>query len=142
MGSGDDVQELRVAIGRVARRLRQVYAAQGGPAFTEVAVLAQLARDGPASPSELAGRERVTSAAVAASLRQLAADGLVTRTPHPSDRRRTVVALTGAGRAALGDREQAVRRAMADALARDFDPDERAALFAVVPLLDRLAGAI
>ena len=70
MADGLDVvtaQELRLAIGRVARRLRQLYATErdGAVSFIELGVLVRLQREGPTSPGTLAAGEGVTSQAIA-----------------------------------------------------------------------------
>jgi DNA-binding MarR family transcriptional regulator len=134
-------QEFRVAIGRLARRMRQLYAEDDvtGPSFTEVAVLVHVARDGATSPSDLAGRERVTSQAISAVIRDLEARGLVGRTADPADGRRTIIDITDAGRAVLRDREASVMAALLRALDQDLTPAERGRLEDVVPLLNRLA---
>lgn len=139
-----DAQELRVAIGRVARRLRKVYTPDDdpGPGFTELAVLVRLNRDGATSPTELAGREGVTSQAIAAAVRALEAKGLVSRSPDPDDGRRTVLAMTDAGLAVLRDREKTLMNGFVQALGDSFTEAERRRLYAVIPLLNRLADTI
>jgi DNA-binding MarR family transcriptional regulator len=137
-------QEVRVAIGRVARRLRQIYALvrEDAPSFTEIAILVRLDRDGPSSPSALAGHERVTSQAIAGVVRELERRSLITRRPDQDDRRRVVIAITGAGRRLLRDREHAVVEALVRSLAEDFTAAELRRLTAVVPLLNRLADRL
>lgn len=133
-----------MAIGRVARRLRQLYAASdaSGPTFTEVAVLAHLRREGPSSPTELAAGERVTSQAIAPVVGELEQKGLVARTVDPADRRRRVLTITPDGVAALHDREAVLLRRLTEALDRAFDGAEREALDRAVPLLNRLADTL
>jgi DNA-binding MarR family transcriptional regulator len=137
-------QELRVAIGRLSRRMRQIYAVNqpAGPSFTEIAVLARLEREGATSPGELAARERVTSQAIASVIRELEERALVTRSPDPADGRKTVVAITGAGGALLRDREQAVTGALVRALGESCNRAERRRLDEAIPLLNRLADLI
>jgi DNA-binding MarR family transcriptional regulator len=137
-------QQLRVAIGRVSRRFRQLYAMNSGagPSFTEVAVLARLEREGPASPGELAARERVTSQAVAAVIRELESRGLISRSPDPADGRKTVIAITAAGASLLRDREQAVMSGLVRALGESYSEAELRRLDAAIPLLNRLADQI
>lgn len=139
-----DGQRLRLAIGRVARRMRRMYAVRDGatPTFIELAVLVHLAREGPSTPGALADRERVTSAAIAPVLRELVTRGLVTRRRNPGDGRSTIVAIEDAGRAVLDDRELAVVTGLLRALDEEFTAEERAALLAVIPLLDRLADTL
>lgn len=133
--------DLRLGVGRVARRLRQLYA-QGDEeqlAFIALAVLSRLQRDGPASASQLASGERVTAQAVGSAVADLHRRGLVERAADPGDRRRTVLSLTGAGRAVLSGREQRVAHRMAAAVEAGYTPAERRRLAAAAPLLERLA---
>jgi len=144
MGDGPDViaaQDLRVAIGRVARRLRQLYATEreSAASFIELGILVRLAREGPTSPTTLATGEGVTSQAIAGVVRELERRALVERTGGQTDRRRVAVAITDAGRELLKSRENAVVDAMVRALADEYTPAERRQLESAVPLLNRLA---
>jgi DNA-binding MarR family transcriptional regulator len=137
-------QELRMAVGRVARRLRQLYAdeRESAVSFIEISILVHLARSGPSSPSALAVRESVTTQAIAGVVRELESRGLVERSGNPRDRRRVVIAITEAGRELLSSHEHAVVQAIVTALADDYSPAERRRLRAAVPLLDRLADRL
>jgi len=131
--------DLRLAIGRLSRRLRKLYVdAESGPSFLELAVLQRLERSGTSTPGDLAGEENVTSAAVAASLRSLSRRGLVARAHDPADRRRVLLTLTAAGRRTLQRRNDACVERIREVLS-SFSPAERAAMGRVVPLLERLA---
>jgi DNA-binding MarR family transcriptional regulator len=134
-------QELRLAIGRVARRLRQLYATERDAAvsFIELGILVRLQREGPTSPGTLAAGEGVTSQAIAGVVRELERRALVERTGGQADRRRVAVAITDAGRELLMSREHAVVDAMIAALATEFTSAERQQLESAIPLLDRLA---
>lgn len=138
----ETAQDLRVAIGRVARGLRRLYAAErddGAASFIELAILVRLDREGPTFPSELAAGETVTSQAIAGIVRELERRDLVQRSGDLEDRRRVLVAITDAGRELLMRREQAVVDATVRALEEDYTPAERRWLEAAVPLLNRLA---
>ena len=144
MSEGPDVlaaQDLRVAIGRVARRLRQLYATEreSAASFIELGILVHLEREGPTSPSALAAGEGVTSQAIAGVVRELERRSLVERTGGHQDRRRVAVAITETGRELLINRENAVVEAMVTALADEYTPPERRQLQAAIPLLNRLA---
>ena len=133
-------QDLRLAIGRVARRLRQLYATEReGANFIELGILVRLEREGPTSPSTLAAGEGVTSQAIAGVVRDFERRALVERTGGQTDRRRVAVAITDAGRELLMNREHVVVGAMVRALADEYTPAERGQLMSVVPLLNRLA---
>ena len=144
MTNGPDLataQELRLAIGRVARRLRQLYATERDSAasFIELGILVRLQREGPTSPGTLAAGEGVTSQAIAGVVRELERRALVERTGGQEDRRRVTVAITDAGRELLISRENAVVEAMVRALADEYTPPERRQLQSAIPLLNRLA---
>lgn len=135
--------DLRVAIGRTARRLRDLYAAaEDDLSFGEVSVLSRLLRTGASSPSALADRERVTPQAIGGILVTLQKRGLVARKPDPCDGRKLIVTITGAGRRALRDRSRVVSGHLARALDEELQPAEQEKLAAALPLLDRLADRL
>lgn len=129
---------LRLAVGRIARRSRQVHAV-GDVTLSEVSVLARLDRDGPDSPGSLAELERVRPQAMAATLAGLEERGLVSRSPDAADGRRVVMTVTDSGRKMLADRRSEIVRRMSAVLEADFTPEERRVLIAALPLLDRIA---
>ncbi len=90
---------LRMAITRMARRLRQ--AAAGALTPTAAAALATVERRGPLTPSELAEVERVKRPTATRALRFLEDAGLVSRAPDPADGRSALLAVTPAGRERL-----------------------------------------
>jgi DNA-binding MarR family transcriptional regulator len=134
-------QDLRLAIGRVARRLRQLYATERDSAASliELGILVRLQREGPTSPGTLAAGEGVTSQAIAGVVRELERRALVERAGDRADRRRVAVAITDAGRELLTSREHAVVDAMIKALADAYTPAERRQLESAAVLLNRLA---
>ncbi|MEA2127045.1 MAG: hypothetical protein QOI80_3827, partial [Solirubrobacteraceae bacterium] len=91
--------ELRLAIARMARRLRQQGDSPLGPSLH--AALVTLANHGPLTPSELAGRERVQRPTATKLIARLEADGLVQRTDKPFDGRSSLIAVTAAGQELL-----------------------------------------
>jgi DNA-binding MarR family transcriptional regulator len=133
--------ELRVAIGRIARRMKQCYE-EGEVTFSETSVLSRLDRAGPTTPGVLAAAEHVRPQAIVAIVNALALRGLVARGPDPTDGRKVLISLTEAGRRALADKGRAFTQRMAQALAEGFSPAEQRQLREVLPLLERLAGLL
>ncbi|GLY76498.1 MarR family winged helix-turn-helix transcriptional regulator [Actinoallomurus iriomotensis] len=133
--------DLRVALGRVVRRLRQAHE-PGELTLSEVSVLSRLDRDGPATPGALAGGERVRPQAMGTTLAALEQRGLVARMPDPDDGRRVSMSITEDGRGILLDRRSASVRRLSRALTEGFSPEERRRLIECVPLLDRLADSL
>jgi DNA-binding MarR family transcriptional regulator len=138
---GQVAAALRVSIGLLLRRLRQVRV-EGELTLPESSALVRLDRGGPATPSELARLEQIRPQSMGATVAALEARGLVERRPDPRDGRRAVLSVTEAGRAVLLDKRNARAEQLAKALAAGFTPAELGQLMAAAPLLERLAQAI
>lgn len=134
----DAAHDLKVAVGRIARRMRQLYGADE-VTFSEASVLARLHKQGPATPGALAVEERVRPQAMGATLLALEQRGLITRSPDLADGRRVQISLTAAGRSVIEDKSRAMHRRLAQLLAEELTVAEQRQLIDVVPLLTRLA---
>jgi DNA-binding MarR family transcriptional regulator len=141
LDAGQVAAALRVSIGLLMRRLRQVQD-EGELTLPENSALVRLDRGGPATPSALARLERISPQSMGATLAALEARGLIKRQPDPNDGRRTVMSVTEAGQQVLGDKRNARTEQLARALEVDFTPAELKQLMAAVPLLERLAHNI
>lgn len=95
----DTAARLRLAINRMARRLRQQAGGELGPA--SVAALATIERYGPLTPSEIARIEGVRRPTAARLLARLGEEGFITRTQDPTDGRSAIVDITSEGRTVL-----------------------------------------
>jgi DNA-binding MarR family transcriptional regulator len=129
--------ELRVAVGRLRRRLREV-ADIGELTPSQVSVLSLLDKGGGASASDLAALERVRPQSMAATLAVLDQHGLVRRDHDPEDGRRQLVSLTTEGRERVQGTRQAREEWLARALQDRYSDAERRALLDALALLDRL----
>lgn len=134
---GSDAPDLRIAVMRLARRMRTERASD---ALTpsQMAVLATLLREGPLSPGDLAVAERVQPPSMTRILHRLHAQDLVARSPHPSDRRQVLYSATEQARTLVRrDRErrdQWLSLRLATLSTEDLRAVERA-----IPVLNRLA---
>ena len=95
----EQAARLRLAVNRMARRLRQEASTDLGPA--SIAALATIERSGPLTPSELARIEGIQRPTAARILGRLTDDGLVTRTSDPTDGRSAIVQISSDGRKVL-----------------------------------------
>jgi DNA-binding MarR family transcriptional regulator len=91
----DRILELTVLLGRDMAD----FLAREGLSESRVHLLWQLQQRGPCTQRTLAADLGVTPRAITALVDGLAATGFVTREPHPSDRRATLVTFTEQGRA-------------------------------------------
>jgi DNA-binding MarR family transcriptional regulator len=132
---------LRESIGLLLRRLRQEQV-EGELTLPESSALTRLNRGGPATSSALAKQEQISPQSMGATLAALEARGLVERHPDPADGRRVVLSVTSAGHQVLQDKRNARTQQLAKALSAGFTPAELAQLWAVAPLLERLAQSI
>ncbi|KUH38269.1 MarR family winged helix-turn-helix transcriptional regulator [Streptomyces kanasensis] len=124
-------------VGRVAARGRGLVAdalAAEGLKLMHYAVLAATAEYGPATQADLGRRLAVDPKDMVGNLNHLQKEGLVLRTPHPSDRRKNAVTVTPEGMAALTRCGALAEAANAELLA-PLTPDEQKQL---VALLTRL----
>lgn len=136
--SAELAEDLRSAIGRLVRTVREVDTLAPG----EAAVLGLVDREGPQTTAEVAQRRGVRHQSVAKAVKELVAEGLLATEAHPTDGRKLLLHLTETGRDRLDDE----RRSRADKLAAAIDEDlttaERRDLERCVALLSRLAGYV
>ena len=131
---------LRIAVSRLARRIRAKRAAKGLPELsdTQFAALAALARQAGMTPGELAAHEKVQPPSMTRVIAVLEERGLLARAPHPTDKRQVTLTATAAGRSLVGQ----VRRLREAWLARrlaELSAQERSVLRAAAPVLDKLS---
>lgn len=128
---------LRLSVMRLARRLRS-QRVETDLTLTQLSVLATLDRHGPLTPRELAVHEKVQPPSMTRVVASVEDRGLVARTPHPTDKRQVLVALTAAGTRLLAEDRRRRDAWLARRLA-ELSAEDRAVLHAATPILDRLA---
>jgi DNA-binding MarR family transcriptional regulator len=132
---------LRISVTRLARRLRAERLTKGlepGLSDTQLAALAALERHSAMTPGELADHEKVQPPSMTRVITALEELGLVMRAPHASDRRQVVLTVTDRGRE-LVQQSRLLREAWLAKRLRDLTPQERAALRAAAPILEKLS---
>lgn len=131
---------LRIAVSRLARRLRNEGSGSESLSATGIAVLARLRREGPQTLQGLASAERIRPPSMTRIVDRLVELGHVTREPHPDDRRAVLVALASPGEEFLADTVRQRSSWLAERLGR-LDAPDRDAIAAALPALQRLADA-
>jgi DNA-binding MarR family transcriptional regulator len=127
---------LRPVLLRVGRELRREARAVGiSP--EQVSLLVAVKYTPGIGIRDLATHERISAPALTKHVDRLERDGLVVRTPSPSDKRRIGVALTDEGQRMLR-RVRSRRTAWLATRLRGLDPDELAAVEAAIEPLSRL----
>jgi DNA-binding MarR family transcriptional regulator len=131
----EQAARLRLAVNRMARRLRQEAPTDLGPA--SIAALATLERSGPLTPSELARIEGVRRPTATRILSRLTGSGLVSRTADPADGRSAIVEIAPEGRKVL----KGLRRRKTAYLARtmrELPDDDVVTLTRAAAILERV----
>jgi DNA-binding MarR family transcriptional regulator len=131
------VTDLTQAIGLLVRRVRAA-AASHDLSLTESAVMARLARDGPATTADLARAEGMKPQSMGTTIAALEEMGMVERKPHPSDGRQVNIELTVKGAAVRKSTKDAKRTWLAQAISQ-LDEQERETLFQAGEIIRRLA---
>jgi len=131
------VLDLTQAIGLLVRRLRAA-AASEELSWTEAAVMARLAKDGPLTTADLARAEGMKPQSMGATIATLEQLGMVERKPHPTDGRQVNIELTATGAAVRNSAKDAKRTWLAQAIGQ-LDEQERKTLFAASEIIRRLA---
>ena len=126
---------LRLAIARLARRLRQQAEARISPSM--LSALSSIERLGPCTLGDLATHERIQPPTLTRVVDRLEEDGLVAREPDDRDRRVTRVVLTSEGRQLI-HRIRSRKNAYLAKKLRTLDSNERAVLESAVNVLERL----
>jgi DNA-binding MarR family transcriptional regulator len=129
----------RLVVLRLARRLRRT--ADGGLTATQLSALATIEIRGPLRLGDLAAHEGIAPPTVSRLVDHLEGAGLVRRHTDARDGRSFLVALTPAGEALLAELRSTGTKLLEAAMA-SLDEDDRAALVAAVPLLERLLDAL
>ncbi len=130
---------LRLAVVRLNRRLRVQRDTEAVATLTQLSALSSLRRHGPMTPGDLAVRERVRPPSMTRVIAALGELGFVERSPHPTDGRQNVVALTDAG-CAYVDAEVSARERWLDLRLAELSADERAVLCRAAEIIDRMAS--
>ena len=130
-----DAAALRLAVMRLARRLRQQ--ADAGITQSQLSALATVERLGPLPLRELAAAERVGASTLTRIVAALEDEGLLQRTSDPTDRRVALVSVTAAGSSALAQVRERGTRLLQERLA-NLEGDAAAALAAALPILEHL----
>ncbi|MGZ4349442.1 MAG: MarR family winged helix-turn-helix transcriptional regulator [Solirubrobacteraceae bacterium] len=135
----DTAARLRVAIGRLSRRLRTTAAGSAaGLTPTKISVLLTVVREGPIGLSALAESESLNPTMLSRVIANLVDAGLLARTSDDGDRRAAWVEATEDGRQLA----QRMRRERTDAVNEALDalaPDDRRLLEKALPALEQLA---
>jgi DNA-binding MarR family transcriptional regulator len=131
-----DITRLRVAVGRLHRRLAQ--RASGELTFAQISALVTVEKHGPIRQGELAAREKVAAPSMTRTVGGLMEAGLVEKIPDPEDGRSCHIAVTPAAHALL-DKVRSERAAMLSERAARLSPDQYATLVAALPVIEQLA---
>ncbi|EHR52922.1 transcriptional regulator [Saccharomonospora marina XMU15] len=129
---------LRLAVVRLNRRLRAQRTGQD-LSLTQISALSTVHKCGAMTPGQLAAKEGVQPPSMTRVIAALEETGYVERSPHPTDGRQAIVAITEKGldyvRAMIS-----VREAWLDDRLGELSGEEREVLSRAAEIIDRMAG--
>ena len=129
---------VRLAVVRLGRRLR-AQRTSSSITLTQFSALTTLKKCGPMTPGELAAKEVVQPPSMTRVIAALEEIGYVSRRPHPTDGRQSIVELTEDGLAyVLAD--ISAREAWLDKRLAELTEAERRTLAEAAEIIDRMAG--
>jgi len=135
----DTASRLRVAIGRLSRRLRTTAAGSAaGLTPTRISVLLTVVRDGPIRLSVLAEAESLNPTMLSRVIADLGDAGLVARVSDDGDRRAAWAEATDKGRT-LAERMRRERTDAVNEAMKQMAPADRDLLEKALPALEQLA---
>jgi len=137
-GGPDLAGRVRLMVVRLYRRLQSEHA-RSALSGVQVSALDSLSRFGPLTPRELAVCERVQPPTMTKLIASLEFDGLITREPHPRDRRQLILCTTPAGEQALAAAVRTTEEWLGRRLA-ELPECDRATMTAAVEVINKLAG--
>ncbi|MEV5748053.1 MarR family transcriptional regulator [Actinoallomurus sp. NPDC052308] len=126
---------LRVSVSRLSRRMR---AQAGSLSATQLAALGAVSRHASLTPGELAEHEKVQPPSMTRVIAALEERGLLTRSPHPTDRRQVILNVTEEGERLLKEERRRKEAWLAQRLA-ELTPEEQEILRQAAPILERLS---
>ncbi|MFJ9561073.1 MarR family winged helix-turn-helix transcriptional regulator [Streptomyces fuscichromogenes] len=131
-------RDLRVVFSRLRRRIREV-AQDADLTPSQESALSLVAKHGAATASALAVAEGVRPQSMATTLAALDQQGLIRRSPDPTDGRRQLVTLTEAGQARVEGNRQVRGEWLARAFEERYTEEERETMRTAFGLLERLS---
>jgi DNA-binding MarR family transcriptional regulator len=135
---GIDAARLRVAVLRLARRLRKHDLAGLTP--SQLSTLATVGKSGPVRLGDLAAAERIAPSTLTRLINVLESLGYVRRDADTGDARAFLVSVTDPGTDALERIKDEATSLLAEILTT-LPPDQLDALAAALPALEQLAGS-
>jgi DNA-binding MarR family transcriptional regulator len=130
--------ELLLSVGLLARRARAASSSHE-LSWTQRAVMGRLAKEGPATISDLARAESMKPQSMGATVTALEELGLVERRPHPTDGRQVNIALTEKGARVREENRAAKMNWLAQAISQ-LNEEEQETLFKAGDVIKRLGA--
>jgi DNA-binding MarR family transcriptional regulator len=132
---GETAARLRLAVTRLARRLRQESTTGHTP--SQLSALSVVVSHGPLTLGALADHERVAPPSITKVVTKLEADELVVRSPDAADGRVTLVSATKAGHALIAETRRRKTTWLAARL-RELPAEEQVRIAEALEVLEHL----
>ena len=137
---GEVARTLPQAMVRLRARLRKESAPRDMRwTWSQISTLNRIAEEGPATVSSLAAAEHVRPQSMAETVAALRQEGLITGKPDPTDGRKTLMSITGAGRKTISNIRPVREAWLEAAIDQHVTAAERRTLLSAALIMERLA---
>jgi len=131
---------LRQAISGIIKRLRRTVKSHNSYSLSEYSTLSYLYPDQKLSATELAGLVRVKTQSMSELLSNLKDQDIIDKTPHETDKRKSLISLTQKGREILEKSRYEKDEWLAQAIDNTLSADEKRTLQEAVAILHKIVA--
>jgi DNA-binding MarR family transcriptional regulator len=131
---------LRQAISGIIKRLRRTVKSHNSYSLSEYSALSYLYPDQKLSATELAGLVRVKTQSMSELLINLKNQDIIDKTPHETDKRKSLISLTQKGREILEKSRYEKDEWLAQAIENTLSADEKRTLQEAVAILHKIVA--
>lgn len=128
-------EQLRATLGKFVRGIK---AEANTPTTSQSETLSLLERAGPLSVAELAESRNVRHQSMRLVVGQLEAEGLINKSPNPTDGRSQLLTITEHGQERLSQSREARTSQIAKVITERLSDEDRRTLIAAILVIDRL----
>jgi len=131
---------LRQAISGIIKRLRRTVKSHNSYSLSEYSTLSYLYPDQKLSATELAGLVRVKTQSMSELLSNLKNQDIIDKTPHETDKRKSLISLTRKGREILEKSRYEKDEWLAQAIDNTLSADEKRTLQEAAAILHKIVA--
>lgn len=132
---------LRVAISRLVKIMRNEVKFDGMLSLTERSTLSLILQHTEMLPSELAAMEKVTAQSMSQIINKLLELGFIKKTADKTDKRKVIVSITAAGKRSIEKKRSETQEWLAKSIVEKTTQKEKETLISAIKVLTKLVDS-